>query len=82
MIAATAIRRSVSNKQSCMPCSLLWTALRALGKAWMTFSEGFVVYIAPLAQSVERRPFKPVVVGSSPTGGVGSISEKSFKITN
>ena len=25
---------------------------------------------APLAQSVERRPFKPVVVGSSPTGGV------------
>ena len=25
--------------------------------------------IAPLAQSVERRPFKPVVVGSSPTGG-------------
>ena len=24
---------------------------------------------APLAQSVERRPFKPVVVGSSPTGG-------------
>ena len=26
--------------------------------------------IAPLAQLVERRPFKPVVVGSSPTGGV------------
>ena len=25
---------------------------------------------APLAQSVERGPFKPVVVGSSPTGGV------------
>ena len=24
---------------------------------------------APLAQSVERGPFKPVVVGSSPTGG-------------
>ncbi len=25
---------------------------------------------APLAQSVERRPFKPVVAGSSPAGGV------------
>ncbi len=24
---------------------------------------------APLAQSVERRPFKPVVAGSSPAGG-------------
>ncbi len=24
---------------------------------------------APLAQSVERRPFRPVVAGSSPAGG-------------
>ena len=28
------------------------------------------ILLAFLAQSVERRPFKPVVVGSSPTEGV------------
>ena len=28
------------------------------------------IFSARLAQSVERRPFKPVVVGSSPTVGV------------
>ena len=35
-----------------------------------TFRDYFIKTAAPLAQSVERRPFKPVVVGSSPTGGV------------
>jgi hypothetical protein len=33
------------------------------------YTERFLRSVSSLAQSVERWPFKPVVVGSSPTGG-------------
>ena len=40
------------------------------------------IVTTPLAQSVERRPFKPVVVGSSPTGGANKLVRQqiNFKI--
>ena len=34
---------------------------------------------APLAQSVERLPFKQVVAGSSPAGGTNKIDTQQFK---
>ena len=37
---------------------------------------------APLAQSVERRPFKPVVAGSSPAGGDFMAAAKHQFIAN
>ena len=33
------------------------------------YTERFLRSVSAVAQSVERWPFKPVVVGSSPTGG-------------
>ena len=44
----------------------------AIQQSKVRFSKSLLVTVARLAQSVERQPFKLVVVGSSPT--VGNIS--------